>query len=64
MPKEIDVIGKRRKRIEDSELSMYRRNAIQAAKELGYPADTIAEIKKAKTKDEISRIMSIARNRA
>lgn len=63
MPKEIDVIGKRRKRIEDSELSMYRRNAIQAAKELGYPADTIAEIKKAKTKDEISRIMSIARNR-
>lgn len=64
MPKEIDIIGKRRKRIEDSELSMYRRNAIQAAKELGYPADTIAEIKKAKTKDEISRIMSIARNRA
>ncbi len=64
MPKEINVIGKRRKRIEDSELSMYRRNAIQAAKELGYPADTIAEIKKAKTKDEISRIMSIARNRA
>ncbi len=64
MPKEIDVIGKRRKRIEDSELSMYRRNAIQAAKELGYPADTIAEIKKAKTKDEISIIMSIARNRA
>lgn len=63
MPKEINVIGKRRKRIEDSELSMYRRNAIQAAKELGYPADTIAEIKKAKTKDEISRIMSIARNR-
>ena len=64
MPTQIDVIGKRRKRIEDSELSMYRRNAIQAAKELGYPADTIAEIKKAKTKDEISRIMSIARNRA
>lgn len=64
MSKEIAVIGKRRKRIEDSELSMYRRNAIQAAKELGYPADTIAEIKKAKTKDEISRIMSIARNRA
>ena len=64
MSKEIAVIGKRRKRIEDSELSMYRRNAIQAAKELGYPADTIAEIKKAKTKDEISRIMSIARNQA
>lgn len=64
MSKEIAVIGKRRKRIEDSELSMYRRNAIQAAKELGYPADTVAEIKKAKTKDEISRIMSIARNRA
>lgn len=64
MSKEIAVIGKRRKRIEDSELSMYRRNAIQAAKELGYPADTITEIKKAKTKDEISRIMSIARNRA
>lgn len=63
MPKEINVIGKRRKRIEDSELSMYRRNAIQAAKELGYPADTVGEIKKAKTKDEISRIMSIARNR-
>jgi len=63
MSKENAVIGKRRKRIEDSELSMYRRNAIQAAKELGYPADTIAEIKKAKAKDEISRIMSIARNR-
>lgn len=63
MSKEIAVIGKQRKRIEDSELSMYRRNAIQAAKELGYPADTVGEINKAKTKDEISRIMSIARNR-
>lgn len=63
MSKENATIGKRRKRIEDSELSMYRRNAIQAAKELGYPADTTTEIKKAKTKDEISRIMGTARNR-
>lgn len=63
MSKEIAAAGKRRKRLEDSELSMYRRNAIQAAKELGYPVDTIADIKKAKTKDEISRIMGTARNR-
>ena len=43
------------------ELKAYRRSAITAAEELGYSYETLAKLDKAKTEEEISRIMTNAR---
>lgn len=40
----------------------YDRMAIEAATQLGYPSSVIKQIKAAKSDDEISRIMTTARN--
>lgn len=45
-----------------SELAKYRRSATTAARHLGYPADVIDRIKKAKTESEIYRAMVTARH--
>ena len=45
----------------EHELKMYRVDAITAAKELGYCEGVIQQIEKAKSQDEISRIMTSAR---
>lgn len=43
------------------ELRAYRKNALRAAKDLGYDESVSTDIKAAKTIDEISVIMSNAR---
>lgn len=48
----------------DKEIFDYKMFAIKAAKDLGYPKSVIQEIKDAKSDEEISRIMKIARERA
>ena len=42
-------------------LRLYRKDALKAAKDLGYGEEVIQQIKNAKTDDEISRIMASAR---
>ena len=39
----------------------YKRQAISAAKQLGYSCDVIARLKKATTENEVCRIMTTAR---
>ena len=48
----------------DKEIFDYKKFATKAAKDLGYPKSVIKEIKDAKSDEEISRIMKIARERA
>lgn len=45
-----------------SELSKYRRQALTAARHLGYPADVVDRVRKAKTEIEICRAMTTARH--
>ena len=42
-------------------LRLYRKDALNAAKDLGYGKEVIEAIRNAETKDEISRIMTSAR---
>jgi hypothetical protein len=46
----------------EMELRVARREALTAARQLGYSEDTIDEIKRAKTPDRISVVMCTARN--
>lgn len=45
-----------------SNLAKYRRSALTAARHLGYPADILERVKKAKTEIEICRAMTTARH--
>ena len=47
----------------DSGFSIFKRQSIRAAKDLLYGDEVVAKIKKAKTEEEITRIMNTARNR-
>lgn len=43
------------------DLTIYRRQCLTAAKDLGYPKEVITQLKEAKNEAELCRIMSTAR---
>ena len=43
-------------------IEMYKRDAIQAARDLGYDSEVIQKLKNAQTQNEITNIMICARN--
>ena len=43
-------------------LNSYRKRALRACKDFGYPEEVYSRVKRAKTEGEIERIMHTARN--